>query len=475
MSADTEPWHRGPIAELRAFLEAALFDPVPGQHPDPPERRKRRRIVVAVTLVLGTAALAFALRIPPGDSRFYYATIGLALVWGVGALVSGPLHVGWGHTRRGNQRARPIVQSLALGALLLGIFLVGALVVARIPFLREPVDDAARPRALRLHHRRARHHGAQRRRRGALLPGRPVCGSPSPRRRRLHDHLRAHHGGRRCPPARRRRLCRRDRHRSPAARHRRHPRADHHARDVVQRHAPAPSPRPQPGQVIRVTRDNLDTPHDHSSDATDTERDGTRTALVTGASGYVGGHLVPRLLDEGWSVRVLTRHASSLDDRPWRQWVDVVEGDVASESDMHTALRGIRTAWYLVHSMDDRPDFAERDREAAASLRGRCQARRRRADRLPRRAAPRGGGALPPPRLPRRGRRDLPVLGRPDGGAAGRRRPRGRLRVLRHAALPHDPAAGDDRARSGSRTGSSRSPSTTSSRCWPAPATCPPR
>ncbi len=140
MSAETEPWHRGPIAELRAFLEAALFDPVPGQHPDPPARRTRRRIVVAVTLVLGTAALAFALRLPPGDSRFYYATIGLALVWGVGALVSGPLHVGWGHTRRGNQRARPIVQSLALGALLLGVFLVGALVVARIPFLREPVD-----------------------------------------------------------------------------------------------------------------------------------------------------------------------------------------------------------------------------------------------------------------------------------------------------------------------------------------------
>ena len=141
MSADTRPWHRGPIAELRAFLEAALFDPMPGQRPDPPGRRTRRRVVVAVTLVLGSAALAFALRIPPGDPRFYFATIGLALVWGVGALLSGPLHVGWGHTRRGEQRARPIAQSFALGALLLGVFLAGALVVARVPVLREPVDD----------------------------------------------------------------------------------------------------------------------------------------------------------------------------------------------------------------------------------------------------------------------------------------------------------------------------------------------
>jgi uncharacterized protein YbjT (DUF2867 family)/tryptophan-rich sensory protein len=98
------------------------------------------------------------------------------------------------------------------------------------------------------------------------------------------------------------------------------------------------------------------------------ERSSERTALVTGASGYVGGQLVPRLLDGGWSVRVLTRDASSLDDRPWRRWVDVVEGDVASEADMRRALSGIRTAYYLVHSMDDRPDFARRDREAATTF-----------------------------------------------------------------------------------------------------------
>ncbi|MEW1951869.1 tryptophan-rich sensory protein [Terrabacter sp. NPDC080008] len=90
-----------------------------------------------------------------------------------------------------------------------------------------------------------------------------------------------------------------------------------------------------------------------------------RTALVTGASGYIGGHVVPRLLDEGWSVRVLTRRHGSLADRPWVGRVEVVEGDVGSVDDMRRALSGVDAAWYLVHSMDDKPDFAQRDRAAA--------------------------------------------------------------------------------------------------------------
>ena len=110
-------------------------------------------------------------------------------------------------------------------------------------------------------------------------------------------------------------------------------------------------------------------PTTSSADAdADAGRNAGRTALVTGASGYVGGQLVPRLLENGWTVRALTRHRSSLDDRPWIDRVEVAEGDVSSESAMREALSGVDAAWYLVHSMDDRPDFEQRDRDAATTF-----------------------------------------------------------------------------------------------------------
>ena len=131
----------GPIAELRAFVTAALVQPVERKHWDPPQVFRRRQIVVIITLLVGSGVLAWALRINPGDPVFYLATLLLAAIWVVGALASGPLHAGMGHTRRGDRETRPIVQSLALGLLLLLIFLLGALAVARIPFLREPVEQ----------------------------------------------------------------------------------------------------------------------------------------------------------------------------------------------------------------------------------------------------------------------------------------------------------------------------------------------
>ncbi len=131
---------RGPVSELRAFVNAALIEKVDRDHHDADDVFRRRQVVVAITFVVGTAVLAWALRITPGDPLFYVATLALAAVWLVGALLSGPLHAGMGHTRRG-EKARPIVQSLVLGVLLLLLFLVGALVVARIPVLREPVDQ----------------------------------------------------------------------------------------------------------------------------------------------------------------------------------------------------------------------------------------------------------------------------------------------------------------------------------------------
>lgn len=129
-----------PVGELRAFVAAALVDPVPRDHAETDEAFRHRRTVAAVTLVVGAGVLAWALRIEPGDPLFYIATVGLGLVWSAGALLSGPLHLGHAHRRDGDRTSRAIVQSLALGALLTAVFLGGALVVARIPTLRAPVD-----------------------------------------------------------------------------------------------------------------------------------------------------------------------------------------------------------------------------------------------------------------------------------------------------------------------------------------------
>ena len=89
------------------------------------------------------------------------------------------------------------------------------------------------------------------------------------------------------------------------------------------------------------------------------------TALVTGATGYIGGLLVPRLLDDGWTVRVLTRSSERLRGRDWADRVEVVEGDATSEADLRRALSGTDVAYYLLHSMDGGGDLARRDRELA--------------------------------------------------------------------------------------------------------------
>ncbi len=92
-----------------------------------------------------------------------------------------------------------------------------------------------------------------------------------------------------------------------------------------------------------------------------------RTVLVTGASGHVGAHLVPALLDAGFRVRVLARRPGNLDAH-WRDRVDVVQGDASEEADMADALDGIGVAYYLLHSMDRDGHFEERDRAMARTF-----------------------------------------------------------------------------------------------------------
>ena len=93
--------------------------------------------------------------------------------------------------------------------------------------------------------------------------------------------------------------------------------------------------------------------------------------LITGATGYVGGRLVERLLAEGRPVRALSRDLSRLEAR---EGVEAVRGDVLSGDGVAAALDGCSTAYYLVHSMEpanrspDAGDFSHRDRRAAENF-----------------------------------------------------------------------------------------------------------
>lgn len=127
------------VSELKAFFRAALLTPVERDHTEPAEAFRRRRIVAAITMVAGAVALGLALRIEPGNDLFYPATLGVAAVWTLGALGSGRLYLGEAHTRDGGT-GHPVLQAFLLGAGLLALFLVGAALVAQIPFLREQVQ-----------------------------------------------------------------------------------------------------------------------------------------------------------------------------------------------------------------------------------------------------------------------------------------------------------------------------------------------
>lgn len=92
--------------------------------------------------------------------------------------------------------------------------------------------------------------------------------------------------------------------------------------------------------------------------------------LVTGATGYIGGRLVPRLLDSGVEVRALTRDPSRLSLATWRDSIEVVAADVEEDTGLEMALDGCDYAFYLIHGMGGSGgDFSDRDRRAAANFR----------------------------------------------------------------------------------------------------------
>jgi uncharacterized protein YbjT (DUF2867 family) len=90
--------------------------------------------------------------------------------------------------------------------------------------------------------------------------------------------------------------------------------------------------------------------------------------LVTGATGYIGGRLVPRLLDAGHDVRVLVRNPRKLQDVPWSDRVEVAEGDLQDADAVAAAVAGIEAVYYLAHAMGADGDFEQAERDAAQTM-----------------------------------------------------------------------------------------------------------
>jgi len=91
--------------------------------------------------------------------------------------------------------------------------------------------------------------------------------------------------------------------------------------------------------------------------------------LVTGATGYIGGRLIPRLLAAGYGVRALVRgEPQRLSGRPWYDQIEVAVADVLKPETLEAVMKDVTVAYYLVHSMEGTAKFAKRDIEAARNF-----------------------------------------------------------------------------------------------------------
>lgn len=114
--------------------------------------------------------------------------------------------------------------------------------------------------------------------------------------------------------------------------------------------------------------------------ATDSSPPSDGLVLLTGASGYVGSNLLPRLVADGVPVRCMARKPEKLAETAKKLSqgrfypVEVVGGDVMDEQSLAGPLTGVDTAYYLVHRMAASGDFERQDRKAAESFAAAAQA-----------------------------------------------------------------------------------------------------
>ncbi len=124
---------------LTRSVRPLLFDRVDRDHRQTDSAFRRRRVVVAIVLVIGATLLGVSLSIRPGDPSFYFLTFALAATWVIGGFASGPLHLG--HLALHKALRRPVWPAVAIGVAAGAIFILGSLAVAQIPPLRAYTQD----------------------------------------------------------------------------------------------------------------------------------------------------------------------------------------------------------------------------------------------------------------------------------------------------------------------------------------------
>ncbi|MDR7253256.1 membrane protease YdiL (CAAX protease family) [Nocardioides sp. BE266] len=125
---------------MRTWIRRSLWDVVPRDQRDSDAAFRRRQVVAAVVVLVGAGVLGWSLRLEPGGDLFYVAAVVLAGVWATGAFLSGRLHLG--RISGGTEVfVRPILAPILLGLLMVGVFVLGALVVREIEPLASYVSS----------------------------------------------------------------------------------------------------------------------------------------------------------------------------------------------------------------------------------------------------------------------------------------------------------------------------------------------
>jgi uncharacterized protein len=127
------------VGRAIGVVRPVLVDKVERDHRQSDAAFLRRRIVVAITLVVGVTLLGLSFSTRQGDPAFYLLTFGLAATWILGSVLSGPLYLG--HIFLFGERRRPIITPIIVGVALAVIFAVGGLVMRSIPPLASLAED----------------------------------------------------------------------------------------------------------------------------------------------------------------------------------------------------------------------------------------------------------------------------------------------------------------------------------------------